>query len=631
MIAKRSNRTSRPPEAPAGIIHRFATQRAAPGIGIPRELAASLLSPSRWTVLSSQLPAMAAALAYRTIFGLIPVLVIGLMVIGAYAEEKEISKVVTRMLHFAGLDQVAVDSGSESEVGLDAVDPVEDEPNPGTDPVTANPPTAAPTPGAGSDTAKPTDAAADGSTVSQDPTPPVGPKASPPQISSQRLDEWIGRLVKQVRTIPFRTIGFVGLAALIYAAISMLVEIERAFNQIYRVPAGRSWWSRVTRYWTLLTLGSIGLFATFYATDAFISRIDKVQGWSLMDLIRGDPQRTAEKEAEKEAIKEASEDIKSPTAAAVAEIAQEPLPPKIDREDVFSLRTVLGYATTVLITTAFMTIIYSVVPNARVRLTAAISGAFVGALLWEAAKWAFTFYVKSAGYTKLYGALALLPLFLLWVYVAWLIVLFGLFISYSIQTRGARSVTVISDGGKGIIDPASILLVAGAVGRQFRGGKSVDAEDAAKATGLEQGIVVAMLEAMAGRGLLHRVMTGDDEARFALARPPEMIPISECLAIGDELCERPSGRALPPGADVSLACIMRPLEQARDEAMKDRTLADFLGLPCEPAPSTITSVPSSTAAPNPPNPPASPVAAVVDRPPPLPVESIDPSPKMSPG
>ncbi|MCK6476298.1 MAG: YihY family inner membrane protein [Phycisphaerales bacterium] len=541
MIAKRASRSSTPREAPAGVISRFvhSVDRSENGRGRPgimsREVAGQLLSPSGWTVLTQQLPALSAALAYRTIFSLVPVLVIGLMVIGAYAEEKEISNALTRVIQFAGLDQVAVDAQS---VEQSPVDPDQD---------------AAPAPAA-----------------------EPGDEPDRAAVGSQRLDEWIASLVKQVRSIPFRTIGFIGLAALIYAAMSMLVEIERAFNQIYRVPSGRSWWSRITRYWTLLTLGSIGLFATFYATDRFMSRFDRPEPppQSINEVLTeatGTPPEPGV--AQSQALTQATRQPAQPSSARPAPPAET----KAADGRVFSIKAVLGYAVTVLISTGFLMVIYSVVPNARVRPMSALSGAFVAALLWEAAKWAFAFYVKSAGYTKLYGALALLPLFLLWIYVAWMIVLLGLFISYTIQSRGVRPVTVLSDGRTSIVDPASILLVAGAIARAFGSGRSITEAEIAKTTGLEQAVVVSMVEAMVARGLVHRIATGDDEDRFSLARPPEAIEAAECLTVAADLVEPSTERSSAPGTDVSLVSAVQPLQEARVRAAKGRTLAEFVG------------------------------------------------------
>ena len=54
-------------------------------------------------------------------------------------------------------------------------------------------------------------------------------------------------------------------------------------------------------------------------------------------------------------------------------------------------------------------------------------GSFVSAVLWVVAKWGFGFYVSMfMPYSQLYGSLALIPLFLFWLYMIWWIVLFGL-------------------------------------------------------------------------------------------------------------------------------------------------------------------------------------------------------------
>ena len=73
------------------------------------------------------------------------------------------------------------------------------------------------------------------------------------------------------------------------------------------------------------------------------------------------------------------------------------------------------------------------------RSRAAVVGSLVGALLWEAAKLGFQIYVVTAvPYSAIYGSLGLIPLFLFWIYVTWLIVLFGLILTYTLQTLGGR-------------------------------------------------------------------------------------------------------------------------------------------------------------------------------------------------
>jgi YihY family inner membrane protein len=168
--------------------------------------AAGVLRGAAIEATRSQLPQMAAALAYRTIFGLIPVMVVALVGVKVFIfqTEDKLTEAIRSALSYAGLSKIAV-----------------------TDP----------------DFVGPADPA--------------------------RLDESIQSIVQNVSKIPFEAIGAIGLAAMIYAAISMLVEIERAFNQIYRVPQGRSWAKRVLLYWTLLTLGPTALALTFVLATQF--------------------------------------------------------------------------------------------------------------------------------------------------------------------------------------------------------------------------------------------------------------------------------------------------------------------------------------------------------------------------
>jgi membrane protein len=67
-----------------------------------------------------------------------------------------------------------------------------------------------------------------------------------------------------------------------------------------------------------------------------------------------------------------------------------------------------------------------VLPARRVPLRASCVGGLVAALLFEAAKLGFVLYVANVPtYERVYGTLAALPLFLLWVFVSWVIVLAG--------------------------------------------------------------------------------------------------------------------------------------------------------------------------------------------------------------
>ncbi|MCG8394440.1 MAG: YihY family inner membrane protein [Pseudomonadales bacterium] len=79
-----------------------------------------------------------------------------------------------------------------------------------------------------------------------------------------------------------------------------------------------------------------------------------------------------------------------------------------------------------LFTTIMLTLLYTVVPNTRVPLRQALLGAACAALLFELAKSGFTFFIRQApSYEVVYGAFAAVPVFLLWIYISWTIVLGG--------------------------------------------------------------------------------------------------------------------------------------------------------------------------------------------------------------
>lgn len=72
------------------------------------------------------------------------------------------------------------------------------------------------------------------------------------------------------------------------------------------------------------------------------------------------------------------------------------------------------------------TLLYAIVPNVPVRLRHALAGGVFTAVMFDLAKWLFGLYAgQFPGYQLIYGAFAVVPLFLFWLYVSWLIVLLG--------------------------------------------------------------------------------------------------------------------------------------------------------------------------------------------------------------
>jgi membrane protein len=168
-----------------------------------------------------------------------------------------------------------------------------------------------------------------------------------------------------------------GLVFLLITALTLLATIEDAFNDIWKVKKGRSLGHRILVYWTMLTLGPI-LIALSLSLSSYM--------WSLTTFS--------------------------------------------EREVVNSVKgTLLAYLPFVLEVVAFVLFYFSV-PNCTVRFRNALIGGTVAALLFELAKYGFGQYLSQVkSYQLIYGALAILPVFLIWIYLSWLVVLIGAYIT----------------------------------------------------------------------------------------------------------------------------------------------------------------------------------------------------------
>ncbi len=84
------------------------------------------------------------------------------------------------------------------------------------------------------------------------------------------------------------------------------------------------------------------------------------------------------------------------------------------------------------INTAIFSLLYVAVPNTPVRWRDGFLGGFIAAILFEVAKKGFAFYIhKFPSYELIYGTLAAIPIFLLWLYISWLIILLGALVTHT--------------------------------------------------------------------------------------------------------------------------------------------------------------------------------------------------------
>ncbi|WAJ39452.1 virulence factor BrkB family protein [Pseudomonas sp. GOM7] len=169
-----------------------------------------------------------------------------------------------------------------------------------------------------------------------------------------------------------KQLTWIGVVLLAVTAFLMLVTIEKTFNAIWRVRQPRRGMSSFLLYWAILSLGPILLGAGF-AISTYITSLSLISG---------------------------------PDA-------------------VLGAKTLLRFMP-LLSSVAAFTLLYAAVPNTRVPVRHALLGGVFAAVLFEIAKALFGLYVRLfPGYQLIYGAFATVPLFLLWIYLSWLIVLLG--------------------------------------------------------------------------------------------------------------------------------------------------------------------------------------------------------------
>jgi len=493
----------------------------------------------------AQMPLMAAALAYRTIFGLVPLLIIFLSVLGAIAQERDIKSAIDSALRYTGLSEVFQIRESEKTPEITATPTPKDlHPTPDTKP-------------------DPTGAVPVG-ILPED----TNVSSTKPVVSREWVDEWIKSLSSGVKSISFTGVGLAALLLLVYAAVSMVVEVEYAFNRIYEAQAGKSWARRIMQYWTLMTLGVVFLLGTFLIGN----KIDaKMQAF-----------------------------ITSNVQGQVATF----------------LLLMLSNVIQICITGLILLVVYFTVPNARVRMIPAAAGAFFAAVSWEILKYAFREYVRFAmqptsSYSRFYGSLALLPLFLFWIYCTWLIVLFGLQIARSIQlfsrlrSLGPNLFALAAARGPAepaIIDSGIIVPIMIGVAKNFDIGKPSSASTLKSDVHLNEAVLGEVLRQLARVGLLLPVQVPSPDRRgaillpsavsheeefFTLARSPTQIPVEQLLTLGYSLSD--GVNALGPDAEKSLPPALARLRIAQKDAAKGMTLADLLvpGTPTAAVPTIV--------------------------------------------
>jgi membrane protein len=280
----------------------------------------------------------------------------------------------------------------------------------------------------------------------------------------------------------------VGASFLLVTALMMLMTIDRAFNQIWRVPRPRSTMQRVLIYWALLTVGPVLFGAALAATSWLLG--------ASLGLARGVPY--------------------------AGEVLLKLVP--------------------LFVTAIAFTLLYVLMPNRPVAVRDALAGGCLAALAFEAMKQVFGAYLSLfSTYTLVYGAFASVPVVLLWIYLSWVIVLFGAAACAVMPEWRERASQAQSAPGSQFLDALQILRV---LWEAHRTGETVALSRLHAIVKLPLDRTEQLLEAMSAAHWVGQLDRG-----WVLIRDAAQISVADVYRLfvfrtGARLPVRPSGQEL---------------------------------------------------------------------------------------
>ena len=258
-------------------------------------------------------------------------------------------------------------------------------------------------------------------------------------------DRIIGVYMVEFRENALKLTG-VGVGALLVAAFALVFTVDRSINAIWRVRRHRPFWVSVLAYMVLLSVGPLLIALSVSITTYLLS----------LSMTTPVPE-------------EAHSFLLQAVPTAVSSIA--------------------------------FFLLYRIVPNRKVPWRHALVGGITAGVLFEVAKEIFAFYVAHApAQGVVYGAFAALPFFLLWIYLSWLVVLFGAELAASLDYWRTRAWRRLESRDTRFGDAVGIAR------RLFEAaGAPVTFEQLRAATSLPQDELEDALHHMCASGLVERV------------------------------------------------------------------------------------------------------------------------------
>lgn len=308
----------------------------------------------------------------------------------------------------------------------------------------------------------------------------------------------------------------VGLMFLAVTALLLLVSIERVFNGIWRARRPRSLVQRLVIYWTAITVGPLLIGASISLTS-----------WLVAQSV--------------------------PSVGAVE-----------------NLREIVLRIVPVILNGAAFGLLYLVVPNRRIRAKDAFVGGVAAALMFELMKRGFALYLQAfPTYDLIYGTFATVPIFLLWMYLSWCVVLLGaVMVAVLPQWRLGEE----RAGARGDSAFFRALVLIEQLDAARRRSAAPRAGELALSAGMLEDAADTLLDAMENKGWVRRVEPGG----WVLAADLGTLSLADVyrLFAFDPAGERASGSPLVRGARNLVGRVLDDLDTPLEALIEAQSAAD---------------------------------------------------------
>ncbi|MFN3703946.1 YihY family inner membrane protein [Thermomonas sp.] len=315
-----------------------------------------------------------------------------------------------------------------------------------------------------------------------------------------------------------------GALALIVSLLVTLSSIEAIFNRIWRVPTARPKLGRFLVYWTVLTLGTLVAAASLALSTRFFA----------LAIFETLPGRWLE--------------------ALMLRLA----PMAIE---------LLAFAT-----------VFKVVPHRTVAWRHAVAGALLSVVLFEAVKSGLGMYLGSFdSYQRIYGAVALVPIMMLWIYLSWVSILFGASLASSMSAFRYQPKALRLPHGHELY---GLLRMLGRFQQARMRGEGLTGE---QIQALEPSLTDSMVQALLGRMADIRVLQLAENGQWLLARDLDDVRLEE-LYEAAQLRIPAVDVPIPQPDDALGVAVRRAMAQLRaplQERLRQPVSAVYAGIPEE--------------------------------------------------